>query len=186
MAERVCPWWLGYFLAGPVRRWMTEKPEHLLGPYLRAGMTVLEPGPGMGFFTLPMARMVGPNGRIVAVDIQPQMLRGLRRRAENKKLSTRIDTRLASADRLGLEDLEGAADFALLFAVVHEVPSAQSLFRAVAAALRPGGVVLFAEPRGHVKPAKFEEELDAARAAGLEPVGRPTVRRSLAAVLKKA
>ena len=56
MAERVCPWWLGYLLASPVRRWMAENPESLLAPYVREGMTVLEPGPGMGFFTLPLAR----------------------------------------------------------------------------------------------------------------------------------
>ena len=59
MAERVCPWWKGYLLASPIRRWW-QKPEELLAPYLREGMTVLEPGPGMGFFTLPMSRMVGP------------------------------------------------------------------------------------------------------------------------------
>ena len=80
MAELVCPWWLGYFFASPVRR-LIENPEQLLGPYIREGMTILEPGPGMGFFTLPMAEMAGPKGRIVAVDIQDKMLGGLRRRA---------------------------------------------------------------------------------------------------------
>jgi tRNA A58 N-methylase Trm61 len=185
MAEHVCPWWLGYFLTGPIRRWMTEKPEDLLGPYVREGMTVVEPGPGMGFFTLPLARMVGASGRIVAVDIQPQMLRSLRRRAENQQLSGRIETRLAAPDRLCLDDLRGAADFALLFAVVHEMPSPACLFRDVASALKPGGMVFFAEPAGHVKAAKFEEELAAAQEAGLETAGRPVVRRSLAALLKK-
>ena len=73
MAHRVCPWWLGYLLASPLRRLMQD-PVKVVAPYVREGMTVLEPGPGMGFFTLELARLVGPSGRVVAVDIQPRML----------------------------------------------------------------------------------------------------------------
>ena len=94
MAERLCPLWMGYLLLCPMRRWQ-EKPEELLAPYLRDGMTVLEPGPGMGFFTLPMSRMAGPAGRIVVVDIQPKMLESLRKRARKAGTLERIDTRLA-------------------------------------------------------------------------------------------
>lgn len=50
MAKRICPWWLGYVLASPLRRWIQD-PAAIIGPYVREGMTVLEPGPGMGFFT---------------------------------------------------------------------------------------------------------------------------------------
>ncbi len=75
-------------LASPVRRWMGENPEALLTPYVREGMTVLEPGPGMGFFTLPLARMVGPAGRVVAVDIQARMLDALERRARKAGLTS--------------------------------------------------------------------------------------------------
>jgi ubiquinone/menaquinone biosynthesis C-methylase UbiE len=185
MAEHVCPWWLGYFLAGPIRRWMSEDPEEMLSPYVRPGMKVLEPGPGMGFFTLPLAHMVGPNGRVIAVDIQPRMLKGLRSRAEKRNLADRIETRLAAKGGLGLDDLSGTIDFALVFAVVHETPSVEAFFRDIAAALKPGSQVLFAEPAGHVKAATFQQELDAARAAGLETTSRPAIRRSSAAVLKK-
>ncbi len=59
MPERVCPWWLGYFLASPIRR-LWQNPAQILRPYVREGMTVLEPGPGMVFFTLELARLVGP------------------------------------------------------------------------------------------------------------------------------
>lgn len=185
MAERVCPWWLGYLLASPIRRWLSESPEGLLELFVHTGMTVLEPGPGMGFFTLPMARLVGPAGRVVAVDIQPKMIESLRRRAAGKGLAERIDARLTPPDRMGLDGLAGSVDFALAFAVVHETPSVEGFFRDVAGALKPGGLVLFAEPSGHVNAEKFEKELEAARAAGLEVVDRPGIRRSLAAVLKK-
>lgn len=185
MAEHVCPWWRGYWLASPIRKWLIESPEKLLAPYLCEGMIVLEPGPGMGFFTLPMAGMVGPAGRIVAVDIQARMLDSLRRRAAKAGVLRHIETRLAQPDSMKLDDLNGAVDFVLAFAVVHEMPSAERFFREAAAALKTGGLLLLAEPAGHITPEGFAHELEAARKAGLELVERPAIRRSLAAVLRK-
>ncbi len=185
MAERVCPWWLGYWLASPIRKWISEDPEKLLGPYVRAGMTVLEPGPGMGFFTLPMGRMVGTAGRVVAVDLQPKMLAELERRARKSGLGDRIEVRQAEPSRLLIDDLKDKVDFALAFAVVHEMPSAEAFFAETAAALKPGAMLFFAEPSGHVNAGKFQAELDAARKAGLEVAGEPEVRGSHAAVLRK-
>ena len=69
MGKRVCPWWLGYLLASRIRRWISDDPRKLLAPYVREGMTVFEPGPGMGYFTVELARLVGPVGRVVAVDV---------------------------------------------------------------------------------------------------------------------
>ncbi len=186
MAKRVCPWWIGYLLASPLRRWLSQTPEELLAPYVREGMTVLEPGPGMGFFTLPMARMTGPSGRIIAVDIQPRMLESLRRRALKAGLLTRIETRLAQQDSMGLGDLKNEVDFVLAFAMVHEMPSVEVFFGEAAATLKPGGLLFLAEPAGHIGQKGFQRELDAARAAGLELVSRPAAKRNLAAVLRKS
>lgn len=188
MSEHVCPWWLGYWLACPIRR-LVQKPEELLAPYIREGMTVLEPGPGMGFFTLPMSRMVGRAGRIIAVDIQAKMLEGLRRRALKAGTWERIETRLAQPGSLGIGDLNGSVDFVLAFAMVHELPSPETFFREAAAALKAGATILLAEPAGHVKPQKFDAELKAACEAGLELASQPAIRRwpyNHAAVLKKA
>jgi SAM-dependent methyltransferase len=183
MAEHVCPWWIGYFLISPIRRWLQD-PEELIKPYITPGMIVLEPGPGMGFFTLPLARRVG-SGRVVAVDIQPRMLDTLRRRAEKAGLLQRIDVRLAKSDSLGIGELNGTVDFVLAVAVVHEMPSAKAFFIQAAAALRPGGKMLFAEPAGHVKPEFFARELNAARDAGLIEENRLEIRRFHAALLVK-
>ena len=185
MSERVCPWWIGYLLASPVRRWLSENPEDLLAPYVKEGMTVLEPGPGMGFFTLPLARMVGPAGRTIVVDIQPKMLAALNRRAVKAGLDDCIKMRLAQPESMNLDDLKGTVDFALAFAVVHEMPSAGRFFQETARALKPRALLLFAEPSGHVTPEKFQQELDAAQLAGLQEIDRPKVRRSRAAVLSK-
>jgi len=184
MPHRVCPWWLGYLLVCPLRRRQYD-PARILAPYVREGMTVLEPGPGMGFFTLELARLVGASGRVVTVDIQPKMLDRLKRRAARAGLLARLDMRLAQPDSMGLDAVAGTVDFVLAFAMVHEVPSASAFFQQAAQAMKPGARLLLAEPVGHVKPALFDAELASAGEAGLRVSERPAIRRSLAAVLTK-
>ena len=184
MAHRVCPWWLGYYLVCPLRR-RSQKPEQILSPYLREGMTVLEPGSGMGFFSLELAHLVGPSGRIIAVDIQPRMLARLKRRAAKAAVADRIEVRHASADSMGIADLRNSVDFTLAFAVVHEFPEAAHFFAEVSSASKSGATLLFAEPEGHVTPSEFDAELRAAAEAGFAVVERPSISRSQAALLKK-
>jgi len=184
MAHRVCPWWLGYLLASPLRR-LSANPQKILAPHVREGMTVLEPGPGMGFFTLDLARMVGPTGRVVAVDVQPKMLDRLKRRATKANLISRVDARVAPAESMCIDDLRGKVDFTLAFAMVHEFPDADHFFAEVAAASKPGATLLLVEPKGHVKQPMFDSELQAASAAGFKLVDRPAISHSHAALLKK-
>jgi len=184
MPNRVCPWWMGYLLLGPLRR-AFQDPARILAPYIRPGMTVLEPGPGMGFFTLELARLVGPSGHVMAVDIQSRMLAGLRGRVANAGLGDRVTTRLVQPDSLSVSDLAGQVDFVLAFALVHELPNARTFFIDAAASLKPGGAVLLAEPTGHVSADAFEEELRVASAAGLTLQERPPIRSSRTALLIK-
>ena len=113
------------------------------------------------------------------------MISGLERRADRAGLSGRVEARKVAADTLSIEDLAGKVDFALAYAVVHEMPDAARFFRETAAALKPGGTLLLAEPAAHVKPPEFEAELTSAAQAGLKVVDRPTIRRSHSALLKK-
>jgi len=184
MAQHVCPWWLGYLLASPLRR-LWQDPDKLLAPYVREGMTLLEPGPGIGFFTPALARLGGPSGRVVAVDIQPRMLASLERRLRRAGLAGRVECRLAAPDSLAIPDLAGTVDFVLAFALVHELPSASGFFRELFQALKPGGAILLAEPPGHVTAATFDQELEAARAAGFAVTGRPSISRTHSALLGK-
>jgi ubiquinone/menaquinone biosynthesis C-methylase UbiE len=180
----VCPWWIGYLLASPVRH-MFQKPETVVGPFVKSTMRILEIGPGMGFFTLPTARMVGPEGRVVAVDIQTKMLRELRKRAERAGLAERIDCRLTTQDTLGIGDLHGSIDFTLLMAVVHEVPDKRRLFEEIRDAMKTGGVVLMADPQSRFCVGEFEETLGFAKVAGFtRSIDRtPDIRKNRGAVL---
>lgn len=180
----VCPWWVGYFLANPLRR-LIQDPGHLLTPYVRGGMAVLEPGPGMGFFTLDLARLVGPAGRVIAVDVEPRMIEGLRRRARKTGLIDRIDSRVVRPTSMALDDVEGAIDFVFAFAVVHEMPASAPFFAEAARALKPGASLLLAEPAGHVDDAEFAGELAAAAESGLSVESHPLLRSSHAALLRK-
>ncbi len=166
MAQRVCPWWLGYWLVNPLRK-LVESPTKLLAPLVREGMVVLEPGCGMGYFTLEVARMVGPSGRVVAVDLQEKMLAGLRRRARRAGLADRIEPRLASPGNLGVEDLEGTVDLALALHVVHEVPDQAAFFGQLRRTLTADGRILVMEPKAHVKQADLERSLALAAEQGL-------------------
>jgi len=184
MAERVCPWWVGYLLASPLRR-LFHDPVKILSPHVTRGMTVLDLGCAMGFFSLPMAEMLGPGGRVVCVDLQERMIRTLKKRATRAGVSDRIETRLCQAGSLGLHDLSNMIDFALAFAVLHEVPDVRTLLAEIRSLLRPGGRLLIGEPRGHVGRAAFETTLAAATEAGLSLRERPEVKRTHAALLER-
>lgn len=185
MAEHICPWWVGYLLIMPMRRWL-QNPAAITAPYVREGMTVLEPGPGMGFFTLELARQVGTNGKVVAVDVAPRMISSLKRRIAKAGMLDRADARVSQPDSMGLGDLRGRVDFTLAFFMVHEMPSATRFFTEAAEAMKPGATLLLAEPPGHVKKERFEAELQAAIAAGFTLVDRPAIRRTQTALLRKA
>jgi len=182
MSHKVCPWWMGYLLSCPVRK-LFHDPARILAPHLREGMTVLEPGPGMGFFTLELARRVGPSGRVVAVDIEERMLAGLSRRLRRAGLSDRVEERLASGPSLPIGDLAGKIDLVVAFAVLHELPDVGRFFAEVRPAMAPGGKVLVAEPSGHVTAGDFEATLGLAGRVGFRRRPGPPVAFSRTAVL---
>ncbi len=177
----VCPWWIGYVLIGPWRKWL-QNPEVILAPHISEGMTVLDVGPGMGFFTLDMARLVGSSGTVIAADVQQRMVDGLMQRAEKAGLRDRIRPVVCRNDTLESPE---PADFALAFAVAHEAPDQKQFLQQVKSSLKPGGSVLIAEPKGHVSESRFESVMNDALAVGLELVNRPEIWRSRAALFRR-
>lgn len=185
MALHTCPWWLGFGLASPFRRLFYD-PRAVLQPFVRPGMTVLEPGPGMGFFTLELARLTGAGGRVVAVDIQRRMLEGVRRRAARSGLMDRIELRLADAAEMPLDDLRGRVDFILAFAMVHELADAGKFFKDARAVLADEGRLLVSEPSWHVREEDFRRSLRLAEDAGFKLDSEPKVSHNRSALLTRA
>ena len=153
-------------------------------PYVEEGMTVLDVGCGMGFFSLPLAKLVGEKGRVVCIDLQGKMIGGLVARAKKAGLAGRIDARVCSESSLGVGDLAGKIDFALAFALVHEVPHKDILFSEIHHTMKPAGNFLLAEPSGHVSKQDFERSVSHAKSMGFEMAGDLKIRRSHAVLLK--
>ncbi len=139
----------------------------------------------MGFFSLPMARMVGSQGKVICVDVQEKMIKKLNKRAKKAGLSNRIETRLCQHDSFSLENLKEEIDFALAFAVVHEVADAATLFSALYETLKPGGKLLVAEPEGHVSEQDFATTISVAEQTGFKVIDSPKISRSRTVLLGK-
>lgn len=165
-------------------RRLLQDPLALLSPYARAGHLVLEPGAGSGFFTLPLARLVQPGGRVVAVDLQPHMLEILGRRAAEAGVAEVIELRPCQENDLQVADLAGQVDLALALYMLHEVPDQAGFLGQVRGALKDDGRFLVVEPKGHVGQNEFLRSLALARLAGLETIARPRIGLSHAALMK--
>jgi ubiquinone/menaquinone biosynthesis C-methylase UbiE len=180
--KHVCPWWLAYTFDNPLRRFLHD-PDAILKPYLHEGMTAIDLGCGMGYFSRAMAKIVGDAGTVIAVDIQKEMLAITRMRAEKDGVARRIRFLLAKDDDIGFAD---QVDFALSFWMVHEVTDTRKLFLQVSTILKPTGTFLIAEPKMHVTRARFEEILSCARETGFMITATPAIRFSRSVALSKS
>ncbi|OHD63353.1 MAG: hypothetical protein A2176_00145 [Spirochaetes bacterium RBG_13_51_14] len=178
MNEFVCPSWLSFILDNPIRR-MIQSPEKIVGNYVKPGHTVLDMGCGPGFFSIPMARMVGKNGRVIAVDVQETMLDRVRKRAARYDLLDRISAIRCSPEDIGVRD---KVDFALTFWMVHEVSDKERLFRQIAGILRKEARYLIAEPTFHVTKKEYRRIIQIATSAGLKLVSEPSLSLSRSAL----
>ena len=180
--QGVCNWWIAYTFDNPLRRFI-HNPSRMLGSYVKEGMTALDLGCGMGYFSIGMARLVGPTGRVIAVDLQQKMLDVMQKRVRRAGLAERIVLHRCPADDIGINV---SVDFILAFWMVHEVPDQNRFFRQLISLLRAGGKVLIVEPKMHVSVEALEETLDIAQSCGLQCIDRPAIRLSRSALLAPA
>ncbi len=178
--QHTCPWWLCFTFDNPLRRRL-QNPDLILKDLVQQGQTALDIGCGMGYFSIALARAVGPSGKVICIDMQDKMLEAVRRKAKKAGLNN-IQLHRCGADTLGLT---ASADFALAFWMVHEVLNQPKFLVEVRDSLRPGGAFLIVEPKLHVALSAFKRSIAAAEAAGLRIIGRPNISMSRAVLLGK-
>jgi len=177
--DHVCPWWLAYTFDNPLRR-LIHNPEKMFGDYVTEGMTVLDIGCGLGYFTLGLAELVGDAGQVIAVDLQQKMLDIMLKRASKKGFTHRIESHTCDADNLKLNT---PVDFALAFWMVHETPDPEKFFRQVVSILKPTGKMVYTEPAFHVTDKQYHRILTAAKKSGLNKSQDLNIAFSRAALL---
>jgi len=125
-------------LEGPDRdAW--QKPDQIMDALgIADGSVVADLGAGGGWFTVRLARRVGPNGRVLAEDIQPQMIESISRRVQRVGLRN-VETILGTPDDPRLP--AGEVDAVLIVDAYHEMEDPVTLLRNVARALSPKGRV---------------------------------------------
>jgi ubiquinone/menaquinone biosynthesis C-methylase UbiE len=162
-----CPYWLAWLLDNPLTEAVAGTQVTLDRIGLQPGEHGLDVGSGPGRLSIPAAQRVGPNGRVVALDVQPQMLARLRKRAAAAGV-TNVAARLG--DITGDSSLPtGSFDRAWLVTVLGEIPDRQAALRNVYRVLKPGGVLSITEifPDPHYQ--SRTEVLRLGQEAGFEP-----------------
>jgi ubiquinone/menaquinone biosynthesis C-methylase UbiE len=178
--QHVCPWWCCFTFDNPMRK-LFHVPTKILGPYVQEGFTAVDIGPGMGYFTIPLCRLVGPTGKVIAVDIQQQMLNGLIKRADKAGVSRQLRPVLCTTEGFPIDE---EADFVLAFWMVHEVPDQMKFLQDIYGLLKPKGQCLLVEPKIHVTDRAFTKTIETAEKAGLRKKESPQVALSRAVLLE--
>jgi FkbM family methyltransferase len=178
----VCPARYAIFLDNIFRKWI-HNPQKLLGDLVREGLSALDVGCGPGVFSVEMAKMVGNSGKVIAADLQEEMLEKLKRKMQGKEIQNIITLHKCEQDKIGVKE---KIDFALAFYVVHEVPDKKGLFTELHSILKPGGKLLFIEPKFHVSKTDFEKSVLLAEETGFKNIGEKRVFHSRAVILQNS
>jgi ubiquinone/menaquinone biosynthesis C-methylase UbiE len=150
----VCPWWLCFSFDNFTRAWY-QNPFKIMTPLVKSGFKVLDVGPGRGYFTLPIASLVQPDGLVFALDIQEKMLDILKGNAEQKGYSN-IITHLYDGNYFKIQE---KFDFVNIFWMFHEINNKNSFLNELRMVCKSGCRVLFVEPYVHVSKKMFNKSV---------------------------
>ncbi len=139
------PAFIGRFLDSDLRRWVQPPGKLIEHSGIKSGMMVMDLGCGSGAFTPFVARVVGEQGKVYAVDIQPAMLRQLERKLakDGNQGIKNIEMKRANAYDLPLGD--GTVDLVYRVTVLQEIPDRSRALREISRVLKPGGILAVTE-----------------------------------------
>ena len=166
---RVCPHKFAFMLDNRIRRWI-QNPKRIVGDYIKRGDTVIDMGCGPGFFAIDMAKMVGEEGRVIAVDLQENMLDHVKKKAAKHGVLERMDFHQCEANTIGMQR---KVDFILAFYMIHETPDPYGCLCEMKDMLNKNGRLMIVEPTMHVSQELFHTMCKEAEEAGLKIIGFP-------------
>lgn len=168
-SPHICPHQIAFLLDNPIRR-IFQNPKRMLKAYIAEGDTVMDLGCGPGFFTIDMAKLTGPEGKVIAVDLQEKMLGHVRKKAKRNNVEDRIQFFRCEQDRIGFDR---KVDFILAYYMVHETPSPMDLLIELKSILNKNGRILIVEPKMHVSINTFNNLLSDIKGLGFDICGFP-------------
>jgi ubiquinone/menaquinone biosynthesis C-methylase UbiE len=136
------PQWMANLIDNPLRRKIQPPDETAERHGIRAGMRVLEVGPGNGTYTLGIARKAGPEGEVIAIDIEPRMIARLEKMVIEKG-ATNIRGEVANVYDLPFES--GSFDLVTMIAVLNEIPDIPKALQEFHRVLKPSGKLVTSE-----------------------------------------
>jgi ubiquinone/menaquinone biosynthesis C-methylase UbiE len=163
------PHFLVYFIDNPLRRAIQPPAQTIASLGLRAGMQVLEIGPGSGTYTLAAARAVTEAGTVTALEIDPRIAARLERRVERESLEN-VSVRQGDAQRLPFDDAQFDAVF--LITVLGEIPDQARALGEFRRVLKPGGTLGLSELRIDPDFEPAERVIECCREAGFVLIER--------------
>lgn len=165
----VCPHQIGFILDNPFRR-LIQNPKKIVGEYIRKGNMVIDMGCGPGYFTIDMAKMVGENGMVTAVDLQEHMLLKVKRKAVKHGVLDRMEFHQCESNIIGLNR---KVDFILAYYMIHETPNPKRILAELKDMLKTSGKLLIVEPKMHVSKNLFDTMLSEAEDVDLSVMDLP-------------
>ena len=136
------PEWMANMIDNPMRRKIQPPGETALRHGIKPSMRVLEVGPGNGTYTLGAAHVIGPEGELVTIDIEPKMIDRVHQRIEAEGIAN-IEARVANVYDLPFGDQ--SFDLIYMIAVINEIPDIPRALAEFHRVLKPAGTLVFSE-----------------------------------------
>lgn len=176
--SKVCSAESSGFLDTSLRK-LFQNPEKILKPYIKKDMVVLDVGCGPGFFTVEISKLLKKSGKVIAADLQEEMLLKLKNKIDKEKLDN-IELHKTEQDSINLNE---KVDFILVFYMLHEVPDQKAFLEELKKLLKIDGKILISEPKFHVKKENFERSVQLIKDSGFEIIENPKIFMSGSAII---